>query len=515
MASLLSLPFELRFVIFSQVAVPDLVASLRVSKALKTLVEQILYQNLDVVWNRGRVGRYRRLGLVQQSSFHKLHRLVFSLLRSPERSSYVHHLHIDVDGLENVWYHGETRITKDELDLLRLAISSATTHVELKKRWLVDVIAGVPNAYVALLLFQVRNLISLDIGRSVQSARYISSGDRNIDLDHLLQKMLHPAALKPNFSASSEYSFVPDRHFVFLEQFRYSCVKYNPLSDTTPLEVEPRHFRPALYAPHIRSMELYLFTTQDVFSSLHLQGHSIASSLPELVLHRYLAGLGQLKELILVTPYLQILKLDYWVDCDTPGTEKPHLDVTKLFEVLHRVRRSLKELQISSRFFCSSGEILKVSDQGGDFHDQRTTWGIKGSAPPLEEFEQLQVLDIPTPILLGWNYATSSSLEKLPSTLRKLSLRDGLWNWTRYTWNSEAILQSLAGFMESSHQLKKGLKCIAINWSSHRRIDDADSEAMGKIRLLLHDRGLDFDFEIYYDEHTSGGLPTPLLAFNE
>lgn len=121
------LPFELTSGILTHLAVPHLLVLLRVNKKLNQLGEQIHYQDLELIWSRENRAPGR---LAPQSSFVKLHTVLFNILRLPQRAAYVKHLHIDVGNLENVWNvwgpTGEMRMTEAERELLRGAIFPAS-----------------------------------------------------------------------------------------------------------------------------------------------------------------------------------------------------------------------------------------------------------------------------------------------------------------------------------------------------------------------------------------------------
>jgi hypothetical protein len=99
-----------------------------------------------------------------------------------------------------------------------------------------------------------------------------------------------------------EEAFIPvlNTHFPSLEEFRYMTLTDKPLTDTIPTKVEARHFIPFLNAPRIRSMSLYLFTTQEIFTTVP----QASSTLTELVLHKFLLGNNQLNNLFRAMPNL-------------------------------------------------------------------------------------------------------------------------------------------------------------------------------------------------------------------
>lgn len=156
MVSFTTLPVELKCDILSHVAISDLLALLLVSKVMNQVGEQSLYQNIQLIWQRKR----REVGKsVQQSSFRKLHTVLFNILRLPRRSTYVQHLQVDVGGLINVWGPPRgTKITQYEVDLSKSVIFGATPDSIRREQWLLNLIAGVPNAYIELLLVQTSNI---------------------------------------------------------------------------------------------------------------------------------------------------------------------------------------------------------------------------------------------------------------------------------------------------------------------------------------------------------------------
>jgi hypothetical protein len=367
-----------------------------------------------------------------------------------------------------------------ELELLKEAVALATLSLPEREEWLSNLMAGIPNAYVGLLLFQMRNIKVLSIGHpgGISQATHLNS-------------------------KTMEEAFIPvlNTHFPSLEEFRYMTLTDEPLTDTIPTKVEARHFIPFLNAPRIRSMSLYLFTTQEIFTTVP----QASSTLTELVLHKFLLGNNQLNNLFRATPNLQVLSLDYWVDCEDTTVEKPHLDIPQLFYVLSSVQKSLREFKLSTRFFSEKGIYYGIIGNGGDYFDS-TSWGLKGSAPPMKHFEQLRTLELPTAVLLGWNYNTASSVGPLlPPTLLKLTLRDDLWNWARYTWNYEVLANILEKFRTFRTQYANGLQNITLTDSSERSsMTDEDEEMLIRLKLSFDNEGLDFDLATYEDPFTPG-----------
>ncbi|TVY16970.1 hypothetical protein LARI1_G006647 [Lachnellula arida] len=485
------LPIELTSGILTHLALPDLLVLLRVNKTLNQLGEQILYQDLELTWscqdrNAGR--------LAPQSSFHKLHTVLINILRRPQRSAYVQHLHIDVGKLENVWGPtGETRLSEAERELLRGGISPASVSSPAREAWFEGVLAGVPNAYIGLLLSQLPGIKSLFIGHP---ARYSHNGER-------WTEDLAPRVFFPYMDADAtdpESTCPPDleRYFPLLEQFRYMPLPSYSYTRTLRAEIEAQHFLPFLNAPHMKSMSLYLFTTQEIFANVP---HTSAT-LTELILHKFLLDTNQLGKLLRATPNLLVLRLDYWIDCGAAAVgEKPHLDIPHLFHVLHPVQNSLRELQLSTRFFGDGGVDDGIADHGGDFHDATTSWGLKGAAPSLEGFRWLQVLEVPTAVLLGWDHSAASSVGALlPSTLLRLVLRDDLWAWKRYTWDREVLARALQAFMGSRCRFRKELQGVTLTDSDRRMLSDGDKKALARLELLFHGEGLNFDLARYEDD---------------
>ncbi|EPE29502.1 F-box protein [Glarea lozoyensis ATCC 20868] len=500
-----SLPLELISSALLHLPIADLLALLRVSKFMNWVAEKLLYKNIKLIWRHKR--REQGTREVKQSSFLKLHAVLFNILQIPQRGSYVEHLHVDVGDLINVWGPpGQTKITEVETDLCRSAIAKTPLCSSQREQLFLNLVAGVPSAYISLLLFQTRNIKSLDIGYP---------GERASKLYGFCQRVEPRSLFSEMNSKATEQSCLCTSDFLLLERFRYSTLWDYPLSQTKPAKIEINNFLPIFNAPRIKSMFLYLFTTQEVFTTVP----RIATTITELVLHKYLLGDDQLEMILHATPNLNVLELDYWVKCDKRHRGKSFIDVPHLFNILSVVGCSLKRLKLSSRFFYQDGVYLGIIEEGGDYDDITTSWGLKGSAPSLEDFIRLQVLELPIAVLLGWKRSPAVDIgQLLPLNLQDLVLRDDLWNWERYTWDYEHGARTLVYFINQSTQIKNNLRRITLTISSKRPgITDEEEELLVELLSPYLEGGssLKFDHVIYEDEFTPGICCNPIDTYSD
>jgi len=340
------LPLELTFTILKCLPIRDLLVCLQVNKTLNEAGEQVLYRDIELIWRRK---QREALRPVQQSSFRKLSDLVFRTLQQPSRSTYVQHLRINLGYLESLWGPaGTNAMTEADNELLKKAADLATKSLPEKEELLANLMAGIPNAYIGLLLFQTQNIKSLSIGHP-------GGNSRAADLN----------------SSTTGTSCIPVSNIPFptLEAFSYMTLTDQSHTDTIPTKVEARHFIPFFNTPRVRSISLYLFTNQEIFTKVP----QASSTLTQLVLHKFLLGIDQLENLLLATPNLRVLSLDYWVNCEDTTAAKPHLDVPQLFRGLYPVRKSLRKFKLTTRFFCKNGVYFGIIDDGGDFFDSTTS----------------------------------------------------------------------------------------------------------------------------------------------
>jgi hypothetical protein len=389
-----------------------------------------------------------------------------------------------------------------EFDLAEGAISLATQRVDDRKQWLANLIDGVPNAYIALLLLQVRNIRSLDLGISnLNSKRNFHEWSNNSPIQEVRLPETSEAALRQRR--------IPDTGFTRLQKFRYSILEDYPRSSiyALPTEIDKDHILPFFKAPNISSISLYLFSAQEIF----LNSPVVATTITELILERYNLGLTQLERLILATPNLQILKLNYWVNCDdAASSSKPHMDIQGLFRILYSIRGSLQELQLSTRFWRSTAgyatSYAKIKDHGGDYDDPTTHWGLKGSMPSLKDFKQLRVLELPTPVLLGWNGTPVSKLaERLPCALSKLVLRDDLWEWARYAWSPEVLWRELQMFIGCECQSMPTLHEVIVTVSCNKMENQDTRSTIKGLKAPFKHRDITLGIAIYEDDFTPSG----------
>jgi hypothetical protein len=171
------------------------------------------------------------------------------------------------------------------------------------------------------------------------------------------------------------------------------------------------------------------------------------TSLKTLILRHSQFSPSSLAILLGATKTLERLQYDY--DCDLDALYKSSYDCVNdwgnLREGLKSVARTLKHLSIALDFHY-------WEDYKDDDWDPRNSWAIRGRLGDISFLEKLESLEVPLPILLGWDPADARALQEvLPKSLLQLGLRDDLVDWFEYHWTpwNSAVIGKL---LDSSFQ---------------------------------------------------------------
>jgi hypothetical protein len=163
------------------------------------------------------------------------------------------------------------------------------------------------------------------------------------------------------------------------------------------------------------------------------------TSLKTLILRHSQFSPVSLATLLIATKNLETLQYDY--DCDLDALHRSRYkcenDWRRLQEGLKCVAGTLKSLNIALDFHY-------VEDYKADDWNPEGSWEVRGRLGDISFLEKLVYLEIPLPVLLGWNPKDALALhEVLPRNLLELSLRDDLVDWFEQypwtPWNSAVI----------------------------------------------------------------------------
>ena len=102
---------------------------------------------------------------------------------------------------------------------------------------------------------------------------------------------------------------------------------------------------------------------------------------------------------------------------------------------LTQVQDTLRDLTISLAYYCCEGSDVQELDL--EWVDR--LWERRGYMGSLRSFSKLERLEIPLPVLLGWNpdFSCKKLRDVLPSSLKELCLRDDLvdmYKGCTYPW---------------------------------------------------------------------------------
>jgi hypothetical protein len=117
--------------------------------------------------------------------------------------------------------------------------------------------------------------------------------------------------------------------------------------------------------------------------------------------------------------------------------------------------------------------------------DSGSEWGIQGSLGSLRDFSHLRYLEVPVTVLLGWSAEASVTQklgEILPRNLRHLYLKDDLWYFDEYAWDSKLYLAQFEDFLHDGKSNTPNLDAIALNLI--REEADGKEENLNRIVVL-------------------------------
>jgi hypothetical protein len=200
---------------------------------------------------------------------------------------------------------------------------------------------------------------------------------------------------------------------------------------------------PVFHVSSLESIEIVLpepVTPEELHWTENLSQYSLPN-LGALHLLNSQASSKTLSKILAITPNLHTLEYNFVQNLDKVRRHSDHNEVHNeewgdLTTALLQVKGSLIHLAISVSYFYLESEDYTVDWTIG----LAGLWQRRGWMGSLQSMTKLERLEIPLPVLLGWNPDPSRKLrDVLPNNLRELRLRDDLVDWwfegeTTYSW---------------------------------------------------------------------------------
>ncbi len=421
----------------------ELLALSYVCKSLHKSTNPVLYKEISIEWGEP-----------------SLYRLFGSLLKRPKLASYVWLIRFicparTQDSRDPTWGH-DGRLEEEVSQLGRDLV--LTAQLPCPKDWVQDLEQGHYLAIVALLIAQLHKVKYLEVGERFQS-------------NHLGAMFDH--ALSPRVPTIAGIS-----SFQCLERVVYSPEQRFPMPNMIAIDSMTSLFR----LPSIHSLSALAVDTDSFLSHEPLE-----SKLTALDLHHSHIREDTLKQLLAMTPNLKSLKCGLWIDAEPHDNHSSFLDCEALGEALKQVR-CLEHLAVSVKFFAT---VAMEVDSGGAIENGEH-WGISGSVGSLTSFTQLESLEVPFVVLLGWvSPPTGPRLaDILPPNLRHLLLSNDLNFFHKYEWNQESCRYQLSEYLDDFKAHTPKLEELTVTLRDCAPDERWDDDTRHELELLCQQVGI-------------------------
>lgn len=420
----------------------ELLALSYVSRSLHKSTNPVLYKEIWIEWGEP-----------------SLYGLFGSLLKRPQLASYV--------GIIRFISPGRTQYRRDptwdhdawlEEEVLQLGRDFVlTAQLPRPKEWVRDLEQGRYLAIVALLIAQLHKVKYLQI-----EERFLSN-HLGAMFDHALSPRVPTIAGISSFQCLERVVYGPEQ--------RYTMPNMISIDSMTSL------FR----LPSIHSLSASVVDTDSFFSHEPLK-----SKMTALDLHSHIRE-ETLKQLLAMTPNLKSLKCGLWIDAEPHDNHSSFLDCKALGGALKQVR-CLEHLTVSVKFFAT---VAMEVDSGGA-KENGEHWGISGSVGPLTRFTQLESLEVPFVVLLGWVTSPTGPrlADILPPNLRRLLLSNDLNFFHKYEWDQESCRYQLSEYLDEFKAHTPKLEELTVTLKDCAPDERWDDDTRHELELLCQRVGI-------------------------
>lgn len=371
-----------------------------VNQRIRATAETFLYSNITLTWSK--------------TETPPIIPFMQTLFRRPELAGYVDTIKFegsdfDQDDRVDCWPPPHFDIGNANLDDF-LAFAKRLD-VRTKHLFPQDLLLGVMDAYVALLLAQLRNISCLSF--DISYTRYTRL------MDSVLESALKgdsPHCLIPRFKRL--------RHVIWTQDFLRLPVDWHPVELTRFFYLRNPQSITALGRTPIRFNRPR--NSSDIFPTIRE------------VAVRYMQE-DYVGELLSATPNLE--RFTWTWNHDTRSTEMPPyepvtIDLDEIGAHLSAVQRSLKSLCISAIYLYRN------------IHCFPNWLEVRGSLDVLASFERLEYLQLPMAFVWGFSRDTTRRLEDiLPSSLVSLCLTDHMCSLEENDLDNQDLMRALESWL--------------------------------------------------------------------
>lgn len=336
-------------------------------------------------------------------------------------------------------------------------------------RWRNQLLKGDTNAIIALLIVNLKNLETLQLGYDIWS-----------DSQYLAAVLPHMTRLQeacfPEQTRDLMYRGAPDIFRTF----------------DGPISYDMNQLRNLLRLPRIKSITCSA-------AECNRDGTFVAlrrpcTSLSRLSLTRCELTQATLARVLRATPRLRELEYDSMINMYSGGAISQYFDCEQMDTALEPVRDTLEYLRIDVLFWTQHPSLFDI-ESGYD-------WGVKGTLTSLSAFPRLTKIKIPFVLLMGWEPQEGSTRQQLaavlPRSLRDIEfLRSSLDGFEKDKWDRPAECSRMIEYIEGRHTHAPELRIIRVPYIKFRlnsaedevaKLDKACREADIKLDLVFQRR---------------------------
>ncbi|KAH0545403.1 hypothetical protein FGG08_000544 [Glutinoglossum americanum] len=473
MPNFLDLPLDLTLQILPHL--PALSSFSQTCKSLRTITEPFLYSTIDLAWHGHKSTR--------RPPFRFLFRTIYE---RPDLAALVKHVHFScVVGDDDEWAPGGTlhEVQLSPRDRKRVLAAIREAGWAFQNQAGKAVAEGDLDVLIAVLLSRLHNLEALELGYGF------------VRLFDFVGRMLKHAISAPE-TAGNFSRFLKLREVRYSVNSDYACLR--KAASHTP---QPNFDQmTSLFSiPSLRTIDMVM---PDSRGLAQFPSNSSLPNLTVLRLRHSKLSVMTVQKMLKATPRLEILQYDYVFDFEE-WREPHHHGWKNLSDALAFVSSSLKELTVSV-------DYINVEPYPPDDYNPEWilgTWRRRGDMGSLRGLASLEKLEIPLPILLGWDPSKGRTLrEVLPTGIRELCLRDDLidnndYRWTpwgpfvpgsnagssfRETCNADPVLDQLRGYF-GNRENRPATRSVCLK---HRQGRLWPSGAQDQFRALCREAGV-------------------------
>lgn len=405
-ASILTIPTELLRLVFATLSRSDLYALSLTHRDLRAVAESFLYNRVELTWTK--------------SQTPPIAQFLHNIVRRPELASSIHVLILSGDSFDEYFY--DYKISSPKLPLGEVPLDGLVNCIEnlsvsFASEWIQELRAGTVDAFMSLLLSQLRCLKSLQLSQ-------------NFTRESRLMGMMLRSALCEKNSHLNSFSYLQDVEAIF-PGVGFFIRKYTDARNTADV-------LPLFYLPSVERIRVLV----DNPPTFKWPGKTLPNASKLVSLDLTMLREGPLAQVLSITPNLRKLKWDWYFRRDLQDEYVTDIiDLDQLAAGLSHVQNSLTDLTITAG--------TSLSESAPEYPEVR----FRGSFKTFSELHMLQNLEVPIAFLFGFSSSTPNVArlqECLPRNLEWLTVTDGLcfqqeWEWE---WETTYLLEAIRPWLQ-------------------------------------------------------------------